>query len=116
MGSRPWERQGDVALAFGVSRRAPRSSIPSRMCEHFSPKSSRSLASFRKLGEAHELFPSLELIEPDIVVIVVSDDKASAESVLKMLATALFHGRVMLMGSQARPGVAAFRGSVSSLG
>ena len=46
------------------------------------------------------------MVEPDIVVIVVSEDETGAENILKLLATALFHGGVMLMGSQARAEVA----------
>jgi EAL domain-containing protein (putative c-di-GMP-specific phosphodiesterase class I) len=63
-------------------------------------------------SDASELAASLTNIEPDLVVIVVSDDPQSAEEIIKVLATARFHGRIMLMGSLSRPAVA----SVQRLG
>jgi EAL domain-containing protein (putative c-di-GMP-specific phosphodiesterase class I) len=56
--------------------------------------------------DASELFPSLNNVEPDLVVIVVSDDAESTDDILKVLATARFRGRIMLMGSLGRPAVA----------
>jgi len=95
--------------SFGLRRVAPRAAIldPKPYVRTFLAEKFEELGFIPETwGEAHELFPSLNIIEPDIVVIVVSDDEAGAENVLKLLATALFHGRVMLMGSQARAAVA----------
>ena len=95
--------------SFGLRRVAPRAAIvdPKPYVRTFLAEKFEELGFIPETwGEAHELFPSLNIIEPDIVVIVVSDDEAGAENVLKLLATALFDGRVMLIGSQARPAVA----------
>ena len=50
-------------------------------------------------AKASEIVPSLEAGEPDLFVIVVSDEAAAAENVLNHLATALFCGSIVLIGS-----------------
>ena len=55
---------------------------------------------------AGEILPSLSAVEPDLIVIVLSDDEEDVENVLELLATALFRGRVMLMGSRSLPALA----------
>ena len=87
---------------FGLRRVAPRVTIVDRK-----PYVRTFLAeTFEELGfiaeccsEASELFPSLNTVEPDLVVVVVSEDEEAARDVLKVLAASLFRGRIMLMGS-----------------
>ena len=94
--------------SFGLRRIAPRVIIVDRK-----PYVRTFLAeTFEELGfiagccsEARELFPALNAVEPDLVLIVVSDDEEAAQDVLKVLAAALFHGRIMLMGSRRAPAI-----------
>ena len=58
------------------------------------------------LGRARRILPSLNSVDPDLVVIVVPDDHGDVEDVLKLLAAARFRGRIMLMGSRRMPAVA----------
>jgi len=89
--------------SFGLRRVAPRVTIVDRK-----PYVRTFLAeTFEELGfipeccsKARDLFPALSAVEPDLVVIVVSDDAEATLDVLKVLATALFRGRIMLIGSQ----------------
>lgn len=55
---------------------------------------------------ASEILASLSAVEPDLILIVVSDDEEEVENALKLLAAALFRGRVMLMGSRSLPALA----------
>jgi EAL domain-containing protein (putative c-di-GMP-specific phosphodiesterase class I)/CheY-like chemotaxis protein len=55
---------------------------------------------------AAELLASLNLVEPDLVVIVLSDDEEQVEHELKLLAAALSRGRTMLIGSRSQPALA----------
>ena len=50
-------------------------------------------------AKASEIGPSLDAGEPDLFVIVVSDDTAAAENVLDHLAAELFCGSIVLIGS-----------------
>jgi EAL domain-containing protein (putative c-di-GMP-specific phosphodiesterase class I) len=50
-------------------------------------------------AKASEIVPSLDAGEPDLFVIVVSDDAAAAENVLDRLAAELFCGSIVLIGS-----------------
>ena len=59
------------------------------------------------LGAAGEILPSLNAVEPDLSVIVVSDAHDGVEQVLKLLAAAQFRGKVMLHGQQEHARVAA---------
>ena len=94
--------------SFGLRRVAPRVTIVDRK-----PYVRTFLAeTFEELGfipeccsEARDLFPGLSAVEPDLVVIVVSEDEEAARDVLKVLATALFHGRIMLIGSRSAPAI-----------
>jgi EAL domain-containing protein (putative c-di-GMP-specific phosphodiesterase class I) len=53
-----------------------------------------------------EILPALNAVEPDLVVIVVPDDRNDVEDVLRLLAAGRFHRKVMLMGSRSMPAVA----------
>jgi EAL domain-containing protein (putative c-di-GMP-specific phosphodiesterase class I) len=89
---------------FGRRRVAPRVGI-------FDPKPSiRTFLAdtFEDLGfipqgwaDASDIVPSLNMAEPDLVVVVVSG--AGTEDVLKLLAAALFRGKIMLMGGRSLP-------------
>src|SRR5262245_12741981 len=95
--------------AFGRRRVAPRVAI-------IDPKPSiRAFLAdtFEDLGfipqgwaEPGEIVASLALVEPDLAVVVVSGDVAGTAEVLKLLATALFRGQIMLMGGRRLPAVA----------
>jgi EAL domain-containing protein (putative c-di-GMP-specific phosphodiesterase class I)/CheY-like chemotaxis protein len=93
---------------FGLRRVAPRVTIVDRK-----PYVRTFLAeTFEELGfiaeccsEASELFPSLNTVEPDLVVVVVSEDEEAARDVLKVLAASLFRGRIMLIGSRSAPAI-----------
>jgi len=63
---------------------------------------------------ASEILPSLDRVEPDLVVVVVSGD--GAEDVLKLLAAALFRGKIMLMGGRSLPALAHAQQSGTQLG
>jgi EAL domain-containing protein (putative c-di-GMP-specific phosphodiesterase class I) len=54
-------------------------------------------------AEASEILPSLAIVEPDLVVIVMSGDVEGTKGVLKLLATALYRGKIMLMGGRNLP-------------
>lgn len=94
---------------FGRRRVAPRVGIIDRK-----PSIRTFLAdTFEDLGfipqgfaEASEIVPALSTIEPDLVVVVMSGDLEGTESLLKLLATALFRGKVMLMGGRSLPALA----------
>lgn len=110
-----WTFAGTGRRSFGRRRMAPRVGVVDRkpyVCTFLAE-------TFEDLGfipecwsDASELFASLSNIEPDLVVVVVSEDSDSADDILKVLATARFRGRIMLMGSPSRPSVA----SVQRLG
>jgi hypothetical protein len=53
----------------------------------------------RCCAKASEIVPSLDAGEPDLFVIVVSDDATGAENVLEHLAAELFCGSIVLIGS-----------------
>jgi EAL domain-containing protein (putative c-di-GMP-specific phosphodiesterase class I) len=101
-----WTYAGTGRRSFGRRRVAPRVTIIDRK-----PSVRTFLAeTFEELGfipecwsQASELFPALITVEPDLVVIVVSDDGEDAENVIKVLATSLFRGKVMLMGHSRGP-------------
>jgi EAL domain-containing protein (putative c-di-GMP-specific phosphodiesterase class I) len=56
-------------------------------------------------AHASEVLPSLDAVEPDLVVIIVPDDRGGVEEVLKLLAAGQFRRRVMLMGSRSTPAI-----------
>jgi EAL domain-containing protein (putative c-di-GMP-specific phosphodiesterase class I) len=92
--------------SFGLRRVAPRVTIVDRK-----PYVRTFLAeTFEELGfiaeccsEAGDLFPSMNAVEPDLVVIIVFEDEEAARDVLKVLAAALFRGRIMIIGSRSAP-------------
>jgi hypothetical protein len=114
-----WTFAGTGRRSFGRRRMAPRVGIVDRK-----PYVRTFLAEmFEDFGfipecwlDASELFPSLNNVEPDLVVIVVSDDAESTDDILKVLATARFRGRIMLMGSLAGPRSQAPSGLANSSG
>jgi EAL domain-containing protein (putative c-di-GMP-specific phosphodiesterase class I) len=57
-------------------------------------------------ADAREIVPALATIEPDLVVIVVSGDGQLTENALKLLATTLFRGKIMIMGGRSMPALA----------
>jgi EAL domain-containing protein (putative c-di-GMP-specific phosphodiesterase class I) len=89
-------------VGFGRRRIVPRVTI-------FDPKPYAQIflaEMFEDLGfipqcsaKASEIVPSLDAGEPDLFVIVVSDDATAAENVLDHLSTELFCGSVVLIGS-----------------
>ena len=110
-------RETGRRVGFGRRRVVPRVTI-------FDPKPYARIflaEMFEDLGfipqccaKASEIVPSLDAGEPDLFVIVVSDDAAAAENVLDHLAAELFCGSIVLMAACQR--LPACSSSVSSLG
>jgi EAL domain-containing protein (putative c-di-GMP-specific phosphodiesterase class I)/CheY-like chemotaxis protein len=95
--------------AFGRRRVAPRVGIidPKPSIRAFLTDTFEDLGFIpQSWAEPGEIVSSLAMIEPDLIVVVVSGDVAGAEEVLKLLTTALFRGKIMLMGGRSLPALA----------
>ena len=112
----PAGRRGGAG--FGRRRVAPRVGIVDRKpyVRIFLAETFEDLGFVPSWARASEILPSLDAVEPDLVVIVVPDEDQRGKWCSNSSLRHGFGGRVMLMGSRGMPASQPRNGSASSLG